>query len=274
MDIKMIAIDLDGTALMPDHIKMSPGLIPALEMAYRKGIAVVPVTGRQFGLMPPQLQKSSVWQTYGIFCNGGQIWNISSGKLCYNLTIRSKELEALLSIAERFHLPIEFSINGKLYLTQKSLEQESHDPKLTFHRTGILSQCGIITESLLPLCQDSQMHVEKVNICCISSEQRSMLGAQMKEIDVSAVWTSDTNLEITHKDATKGKSVQKLCEILGISPANVMAFGDSENDITMLQLAGLGIAMGNAPDFVKQAADFVTKTNTQGGVACAIRRFL
>ena len=95
----------------------------------------------------------------------------------------------------------------------------------------------------------------------------------MAQIDVSAVWASSRSMEITHAEASKGNGAAQLCRLLGIPMANVLALGDSGNDITMLKQAGLGVAMGNAPDFVKAAADAVTETNEHDGAAIAIERY-
>lgn len=274
MDIKMIAIDLDGTALMPDHKSLSPGLCSALEAVYQKGVLIVPVTGRQLELLPAALQENPIWQSYIILCNGGQIWNTQTKRFLYSLTIPHDQLRLLLSITEDLDLPIEFSVHSRLYLTPHALNRERSNPGLAFHCNSILKKCGNLTDSLLPLCQSPEMPVEKVNISCISPEKKGLLLARLHGMDISAVWASDQDMEITPAKATKGTGVQALCQILGFATNNVMALGDSGNDISMLQLAGLGVAMGNAPDFVKQSADYVTKPNTQGGAAYAIERFV
>ena len=80
-------------------------------------------------------------------------------------------------------------------------------------------------------------------------------------------------MEITHPDAQKGIALEALCALLDIPLENTMAMGDSGNDESMLKMAGLGIAMGNAPDFIKAAADAVTESNDLDGAAIAIERY-
>lgn len=82
------------------------------------------------------------------------------------------------------------------------------------------------------------------------------------------------NIEVNAIGINKAKGLQKVCALLGISMDNVMAVGDSLNDIAMITEAGLGIAMGNAQDTVKQAADDITGTNKESGVAQAIRKWV
>ena len=82
------------------------------------------------------------------------------------------------------------------------------------------------------------------------------------------------NLEINAEEATKGNALLWLADYLGIPREETMAFGDGENDISMLKAAGIGVAMGNASDQIKEAADEVTLTNDQDGVAAAIRNWV
>ncbi len=270
MDIRLICMDLDGTALLSDHHSFSPRLVRALEQAHRKGIAIVPVTGRQYGLLPPPLKAHPIWENLVVLCNGGQIRKLSDGELLFHLHIPSEALHQLLALAEKYRLPIEFSVDSTLYLTEASLSLEGSDPDLVFHRDTILKNNGQIADSLEPLCSEN---IEKVNLLCIPETLREDVLRDMQDIPVSAVWSSSRAMEITHADASKGNALEALCRMLDISPENVLALGDSGNDITMLRRAGLGVAMGNAPDFVKEAANAVTETNGNDGAALAIERY-
>lgn len=270
MDIRLIAMDLDGTALQNDRCSFSPRLHAALEAAHDRGIAIVPVTGRQFQLLPPVLKTHPVWENLAVLCNGGQIRRMKTGELLHSLTIGPAALKQLLTLAEKYDLPIEFSVDSTLYLTQQSYDKQLPYPNLSFHRDTILAEHGRIVASLEPL---RNQEVEKVNLLCIREEIRDAVQQELKNIAVSAVWASSSSMEITHPDATKGQALQRLCRLLDIPMEAVMALGDSGNDITMLRRAGLGVAMGNAPDFVKAAADACTEANTLDGAAIAIETY-
>jgi Cof subfamily protein (haloacid dehalogenase superfamily) len=270
MDIRLIAMDLDGTALQRDRCSFSPRLHRALNAAHAKGSAIVIVTGRQFGLLPPVLQQTYEWSDYAILCNGGQIRKLNTGELRYSLRIDPCALAQLLDLAREFDLPLEFSVDSKLYLTQESYDKQLPWPDLTFHRDAILANHGHIVPSLVPFCDKN---IEKVNLLCISPEIRDAVADRLSSISVSAVWSSSTCMEITHPDATKGQTLKILCDRLQIPMEAVMALGDSGNDITMLRQAGLGVAMGNAPDFVKRAADACTDSNEADGAAKAIEQY-
>ena len=270
MDIRLIAMDLDGTTLQPDRCHFSPRLLKALEQAHAKGLAIVPVTGRQFGLLPPVLQTKHSWSDLAVLCNGGQIRKLDTGAFLHGLEIAPTALTQLLALAEQYGLPIEFSRDSTLYLTQKSLEQQLPWSELTFHRDTILANHGRIVESLEPMCSE---RIEKVNLLCIPPQLRQIIVEELESVAVSAVWSSSSSMEITHPDATKGQGLQRLCRLLEIPMESVMALGDSGTDITMLQQAGLGVAMGNAPDFVKAAADICVQRYDADGAAIAIEQY-
>lgn len=273
MDVKLIAMDLDGTALQEDHMTVSPRLQDALEKAYEKRITIVPVTGRPYKLLPPFLKENPLWKDYGILCNGSQIRSLRTGEILYSLTMQGKDLQALLELAEKYEVPVEFSADSKLYLTQRDLQAQQGKPELAFHCREILSQNGVVVESLWPMCTDSHFSVEKVNLNGISGDMREKIEKTLATLNVSGVWSSTCSMEITHRYATKGRALQRLCSMIGIPLEQVLALGDSGNDLSMLQIAGMGVAMGNAPEFVKQAANAVTQSNMADGAAIAIERF-
>ena len=114
MDIQMIAMDLDGTALQNDHMRFTPRLSRALESAHRQGVAVVPVTGRPFALLPPPLLAHPLWEGLAALCNGAQIRRLSDGTVLRRRDVPSRALAALLVLADRYDLPIEISVDGTL----------------------------------------------------------------------------------------------------------------------------------------------------------------
>lgn len=270
MEIKMICMDLDGTALQRDRNSFSPALQQALEEAHRRGIAIVPVTGRQFGLLPQAVKACPVWGNLAVLCNGGQVRRLNTGEILFSLDISPEALKQMLALAEKYDLPIEFSVDSRLYLTEHSLQLQQPDPGLVFHRDTILAQNGCIVGSLEPLCCEN---VEKVNLLCIPEEKRGVVAEELKHIAVSAVWSSHNCMEITHPEAHKGRGLEEVCRLLDIPVECTMALGDSGNDIAMLRRAGLGVAMDNAPDFVKAEADVVTDRYDADGAAKAIVRY-
>ena len=270
MDIQLICMDLDGTALSADRKTFSPRLMAALEAAHQKGIAIAPVTGRQFGLLPPAVTGHPVWENLFVTCNGGGIYRLGTGECLLSRHISKDALEQLLDIAEKFRIPLEFSVDSRLHLTKESYDAQLPHENLRFHVHTILAQSGVIVDSLRPLCGKI---VEKAQLPWIPPEISKAVEAALQDVAVSAVWSSASSMEITHPDANKGMALASLCRLLNIPPENTMALGDSGNDEGMLRAAGLGVAMGNAPEFIKIASDAVTDTNENDGAAIAIERF-
>lgn len=273
MEVELIAMDLDGTALQPDHVTISPRLRDALETAHSRGIQIVPVTGRPYKLLPPVLEANPAWKQYGILCNGGQIRNLCTGEILYSLMISQQDLQSLVKLAQAYEIPMEFSADSRQYLTQRDWQVQQGQPGMAFHCGTILPKSGVVVDSLLPLCTDSHYPVEKVNLNCIPDGLRGKVEKALALMAVSGVWSSPNCMEITHKNATKGVALKRLCQMLGIPMEQVLALGDSGNDLSMLQMAGVGVAMGNAPEALQQAADAVTKSNEEDGAAIAIERF-
>ena len=270
MDIQLIAMDLDGTALQPDRCSFSPRLIAALEEAHNRGIEIAVITGRQWSMLPPAVKNHPVWENLVVLCNGAQIRRMATGEVLYARNISRQALEQLLALSKELEIPIEFSVDSVLYLTETSLDQQQGMAQLDFHVNTILANHGKVVPSLEPLCK---MAVEKVNLPYIPPHLHKKAEEMLKTIPVSAVWSSKTSMEITHPEAQKGIALDALCELLQIPVENTLALGDSGNDESMLKKAGIGVAMGNAPDFIKAIADAVSETNDHDGAAIAIERW-
>ena len=270
MEIKLICMDLDGTALQSDRKTFSPRLIAALEAAHQKGIAIAPVTGRQYGLLPPAVTGHPAWENLVVTCNGGQVYRLGTGERLFGLDISEAALRQLLEISESFHIPVEFSVDGKLHLTKESYDAQLPHENLGFHVHTILAQSGVIVDTLEPLCTRP---VEKAQFPWIPPEIGAAVETALQGVAVSAVWSSKTSMEITHPDACKGNGLAALCRLLDIPAENAMALGDSGNDESILRAAGLGVAMGNAPDFIQAAADVVTEPHDRDGAAIAIEKY-
>ena len=270
MLIRMIAMDLDGTALQNDRCSFSPRLIAALEEAHNRGIEIAVITGRQWSMLPPAVQNHPVWENLVVLCNGAQIRRMATGEILYEKNICADALEQLLALSKELDIPIEFSVDSVLYLTPNALNQQADLPHLDFHVNTILANHGVVIPSLESLLDAA---VEKVNLPHIPPHLHTQAEQLLQTIPVSAVWSSPTSMEITHPDARKGIALDALCNLLSIPPENTLALGDSGNDESMLKKAGLGVAMGNAPDFIKTIADAVSEPNDRDGAAIAIERY-
>ena len=275
MEISLLAMDLDGTALLEDHKTFTPRLYAALSAAARKGVAIVPTTGRQYAMLPPAVHTGADWEDLCVLCNGGEVRRLHIGELLEVHYIEADTAGQIVEIAARMGLSVELSAGGLLYLTRESWDmQREHEDVLCFHLNNILTTRGRTVSALEEVLNQPELALDKVNLPYIPEALRAEVEALLKNAPVSFAWSSPHSVEITHSQATKANGMLTACRILGVDPAHTMAIGDSGNDIPMLRAAALGVAMGNATREVKDAADAVTASNMEDGAAIAIERYI
>lgn len=275
MEISLLAIDLDGTALLEDHKTFTPRLYAALSAAARKGVAIVPTTGRQYAMLPSAVHTGADWEDLCVLCNGGEVRRLHTGELLEVHYIEADTAGQIVEIAARMGLSVELSAGGLLYLTRESWDmQREHEDVLCFHLNNILTTRGRTVSALEEVLNQPELALDKVNLPYIPEALRAEVEALLKNAPVSFAWSSPHSVEITHSQATKANGMLTACRILGVDPAHTMAIGDSGNDIPMLRAAALGVAMGNATREVKDAADAVTASNMEDGAAIAIERYI
>lgn len=275
MEISLLAMDLDGTALLEDHKTFTPRLYAALSAAARKGVAIVPTTGRQYAMLPPAVHTGADWENLCVLCNGGEVRRLHTGELLEVHYIEADTAGQIVEIAARMGLSVELSAGGLLYLTRESWDmQREHEDVLCFHLNNILTTRGRTVSALEEVLNQPELALDKVNLPYIPEALRAEVEALLKNAPVSVAWSSPHSVEITHSQATKANGMLTACRILGVDPACTMAIGDSGNDIPMLRAAALGVAMGNATREVKDAADAVTASNMEDGAAIAIERYI
>lgn len=275
-DIRLIALDLDGTLLAHDHETLSPQNRTVLEAAAARGVEIVVATGRSICAIAPQVMELPFLR-YFITGNGSTI-TLRDGTPIYQRLIPA---EIALPLVE--HLAAEdgyltqLYANGRMFISQKDWDL-GHSTQLMPHhlRALALGPHGIVPD-LLDCLKEQGGEAEKINIPYIAPERKESLCRWVQQQfpgEIRAVSSLPWNLELNHVDACKGGALLALCEQLEISSEACIAFGDADNDIEMLQAAGVGVAMGNAGPAVKAAADMVTLTNDESGVAAALGRLL
>jgi len=274
LDIQLIAMDLDGTALQSDRKSFSPRLNAALSAAHRKGVTVVPITGRQFFILPPAVNPAADWAGLAVLSNGGEVRRLTDGRLLSGHYLKPDALRPLVDAAARLGLPIELSSGNGLYLTQEDWEyQRRVDGPLHFHLTEVLGRFGHKEADLRAFLAKSPA-VEKVNLPYVPDELRAETEQALSTLPVSWFWSAPRGVEIAHPDASKANGLLEACKLLNIDPVHAMALGDSGNDIPMLRAAGLGVAMGSASPQVQAAADAVSAPFDQDGAALAIEQYI
>lgn len=270
--MRLIALDLDGT-LLNDEKELTEENRKALAECMERGIYIVPTTGRTLEGIPAEI-KNIPWIRYAITVNGGRIMDKDQ-----NITIDSRLLtreQALqvIDIAEEYPVMYDAYVNGRGVSESRFLD---HLEEYGISGAGLKSIRAV--RDAYPNIRDhietcGEM-VEKLNIFFKDVSCREEIRRRIEDLGFTIVSSSVyNNLEINAKGATKGEAILRLADYLGIPKEETMAFGDGENDFTMIDTVELGVAMGNAADFLKERADYITLSNNESGVAYAIRKFV
>jgi Cof subfamily protein (haloacid dehalogenase superfamily) len=270
---KLLAIDLDGT-LLNEKAQISEGNRLAISQAMEKGIQVVVCTGRIYkGARPFALQIGGMDMI--IACNGALIREINSGKIHYEQYLRDEDCIEIASLCEQEE--IYYHIYAGDTMIAKQLEKSA-----LFYKN--LGNTDLPIQDRVEVIVDDDMKgrirkgIAPISKVVIISDHADALLRLRNKINqnpmVEVISSKFDNLEVVRKGVSKGLALKYLAEKLGFQREQVIAIGDNENDISMLQYAGFAIAMGNAEEEVKKIADYVTHDNQNDGVANAIQHFL
>lgn len=271
MAIKLIATDLDGTLMSPDHITVTEKTKNALLKAHNAGIKTVIATGRTLSVINSVL-KQVPFIDYIIYSNGASVFDRRKGNNIYTSPIPADAVRKIVDIFERYPVYYELYAGGCAhsqpdkagYFKNKDLPQDFLD----FYMKNIKNH-----ESISRFATTND--IEKINLFYFDGQYYDEIKEQLfsiSEIDCTSPVAGD--IEMTSSGVNKGKALQEMCKELNFTREEVMAFGDADNDIEMLQFAGYGIAMKNASDECKQAAKYETLSNAEDGIAHAVEKFI
>lgn len=272
MDIRLIAFDLDGTLLRRDK-SISPRTLQALQAAKEKGVLLVPATGRLYRSLPEALLDEQL-SRYFILVNGAQVYDAEKDE-----TLLKEELSPSLALPMLQFLKTRNVVRGVYIDGLGHMSREDytalHNVAKTFATETLLRRSYCPTDDLEQFTANAHSVQKIIAFFHDVSEKQPVLREITAHFPGFSVSSSlGNNIEINAKYATKGNALRFLCERLGLSLGQCMAFGDGTNDYSMLRAAGCGVAMGNASDEVQSCADFVTDTNEEDGVAQMIERML
>lgn len=276
-DIKLVALDLDGT-LFDNSSRISKRNLTAIRSITDKGIHVVISTGRPFEGIPfDQIKGTGI--NYAITANGSRIYEISTGKCLYENAMDEELVTPILNFLLTRDIHMDAFIGGKGYTPVQCVETAQ---KLTVPSSikNYIITTRTRLDNILQFIHENQLKVQKMTLNFYPAADGTLIDREtvrkflVSNPSITTVCGGYNNLEFTRADANKGVGLRKLAEILGVNPDATMAIGDTENDLAIIEAAGIGVAMGNATDAVKARADYVTTTNTKDGVAAAIEHFI
>lgn len=259
----MIATDLDGTLLAAKSVLPEEN-VHELRRAMERGVQVVLSSGRMVEATLPIAKAIGVNAPMVLF-NGAMIYDLESDRVLWGKCIpRDTALEVLRTIEARGGYLQAFP-GRHFYCDTFTAATEGYQNKV-----GVQ---GIAVGRRLSEWLDSDVY----KLLCIGTpEQTSAIVWDLSPMfpDVSFVKSSETYLEIIAKGVDKASGLRVVGEITGISPEETMAFGDEQNDLPMLEYAGAGYAMENAPEIVRKRARYIAPKNTDCGVARIVRLYL
>lgn len=266
--MEIVFSDLDGTLLASDKT-IAPETAAALNHLAEAGIEFVPCSGRPFSGIKPELIELAA--THYVVCsNGALICKVLDDNTCEVIHRTEMPRESLLWLYERVrHMDIIFDVlaDEHSYSERPRFEKlaEFVDDKLIL---ADMQSMRTVYDSTVPELLPSLKHIERISIYWKHPEDRSRI-VELVESRPELLWVRSfpTNLEISHKDASKGAALTWLCNKLSIPVSESVAFGDGLNDLSMLTTAGDGVAMANAEEEVLSKAPHATDTNDNCGVA-------
>ncbi|MBQ6260739.1 MAG: HAD family phosphatase [Firmicutes bacterium] len=271
--IRIIAADLDGTLLDADGM-LSQRTEGALIRAQEKGFHIVASTGRALHTIPDFIKKTR-GMTFMVTGNGARIVRLPSEETIYESLMTKEDTARIMPwISDKSYLVEVFS-EGKVYIDQRCM-----DDLAGFGITSPWSQHYRRTTRIpVPDCIDivrkAPDRIENVNIMIADEERRLEIAAQLEKLPgLNIVSSAAHNIAIGSCRTSKAEGLRFTAGLYGLGLENIIAFGDSTNDREMIARCGIGVAMGNAADEVKMAADLVALPNTEDGVARMLEELL
>ena len=271
--IKMIGFDLDGT-LLTDQKELGEYTVQILKRAVEEGIVILPITGRPLCGLPEEVTGLTGLR-YAITANGARILDLKNAAVLKEQLVSVETAEKILDILGNYDSLREIYYDGTGYAEREKLEQIDH-----FFEEGPMAEYVRSTrqpvENLMDKFRQESREVDKVQgVFADLGEREAALDEIRKLEGVTITGALHNNIEVNAAGVDKGNALLWLAQYLGIEPEETMAFGDGNNDITLLEKAGTGVAMKNGIEEVKHAADRVTeKTNDEEGVAQFIETYV
>lgn len=274
MGIKAILLDFDGTTLQRDQVFISVRNMYAIRKALDKGIYIIPSTGRAENMQPPQIEAEKRIRYY-ITSGGTRVVDHVTGEIIHQEIFTPEDSSRLCQIFEGRDIYTEIASNGKIFLEKTIADHLERYPVPSHHVWFIEANRQIAIEKPSQYFLENGMGIEKVNMYGIPKELQQQIYDQVENSGVAHITDPlGENMQFFPKELDRTRGIRALLQKLGISMEQVMSIGDSVLDADAIKASGVGVAMGNAPQWLKDQADFVTAPYDQDGVAIAIEKYI
>lgn len=286
--IQLFASDMDGT-ILKDHLTIHPDNVKAIFDLQRLGRIFIICTGRDY------LQAQLCLKPAGVVCpviayngalaydeKGQLLWEVSFShdevrQVVHQLESAGQDWQIMtnkgiftLHYEERFMKRIRLLKEEHPTMTPEEFEIEVAKLRALFHAHDVSTLDEVLTDDSVSVYKITSMNEQTMGE--VYEGVKAYIANNLPDLVVTSSY--HTNIEVNHKDAQKGLAVQRYAQKLGLTMDEVFAVGDNSNDASMIEMAGFGVAMENGSEHVKSIADYVTTTNTDGGVAKAIHYVL
>ncbi|EEL52445.1 Cof-type HAD-IIB family hydrolase [Bacillus cereus] len=282
--LKLIALDMDGT-LLSSNLEISKENLQAIRTAQAAGHIVMICSGRAKEDALKLLEEYRLSIPVGA-SNGAIVY--VDGKVINARCLQNDKVYKLAKLLESEGFPYKLYTNKGVYAPSTWQEKVMHAFEENKHALEVsLEELERITEKqkkanlitdfkkIEDVVDNPELEVSKFFILTFNAEHRSqLLHVLQKDTEIMVTASAPTNLEIMDKHGHKGNGLQEMASYFNIPIQDTIAIGDNFNDVPMLEVAGLSVAMGNAEEDVKKLCDVVTLTNDEHGVAHAIEQYV
>lgn len=265
----IIALDLDGT-LLNSNKELTETNRKALEQAAEAGWAIVPTTGRFYGGMPEEI-RALPFARYVITVNGAEACDLQTGEVIYKAEIPCEQAVDIMAWLDGFPVIYDCYQGNDAFMTEAQKDKIDEIISSPHYRKMVRELRRPVPE-LKAFLTERGMDVQKVQFFTNQPELRLQIMEELprrfSNLSVSSSVTD--NVEINQSHANKGEALLALAAHLGVAQGDSVAFGDGLNDLTMLRAAGVGVAMANGCPEARRAADCITSSCDEDGVARGI----
>lgn len=262
---KLIALDLDGT-LLNEKKELTPRNKAALFAAAERGAYIVPTTGRFFEGMPEAV-RSLPFLRYAITINGAQVQDRQTGEVLYRAEISNQRAIEVMTELDKLPVIYDCYMENWGYMTKRLYDLCPQYAK-NEHVLKMLLDLRKPVPELKAFLKEQGKDVQKIQFFFPTVEERIARLPEMEALfpDLNVCSALGNNVELNAPAANKGDAIRALCARLGIAAEESIAFGDGLNDLTMIETAGLGVAMENGEPVVKAAAKRIAPHHGEDGV--------
>ena len=268
---KIVCSDLDGT-LLNSASEVSRENLLAMEAMVKKGVYFVPSTGRTFGELPEEIKNSDAVR-YMIHSNGAVVLDKQTGARSL-VCISNDVMRKIMEILEKYEVHISIRHNGDDYV-DGSLDHEAifDDYNVCEAHRVVVRAFAEYRENFMDFAYAAD-NVEVVSIFFRDLEQTAVCRRDLEQLGgLRMAAVTPYNLEIMNADAGKGNALRSLADSLGVDIADTVSMGDSDNDTSIVEAAGLGLAVANACDSLKETADAVICSNDDHALAYVLSHY-